>query len=171
MSKMKKILVRQVEMSDAEQLLNVIPTIDRETEFMIRSRDEFSLSLDQEQKFIASKMNNPKDLFLIALFGDKIVGSLVFSGSTLKKYSHFGEFGMGILKDYWGMGIGTMLLEELIVWAKQNEIHKINLKVVESNERAIRLYEKFQFVYEGTIENGVLINDTYSRLLIMGRTI
>ena len=163
----KDIYVRPVKISDAQQLIEIIPMIDTQTPFMVRSEGEFNLTLEQEIEFISSKLNAKNYLFLVAILNDTIVGTLGFNGSTLKKYKHFGEFGMGVLKDYWGNGAGSLLLQSLIDWTKENQILKINLKIVSSNQRAIRLYEKFGFIYEGTIVAGVFIDGKYEDLVII----
>ena len=167
----KDMYVRPVKISDAEQLIEIIPIIDTQTPFMMRSEGEFGLTLEQEIEFISSKLKSKNYLFLVAVLNGTIVGTLGFNGSTLKKYKHSGEFGMGVLKDYWGNGVGSLLLQSLIDWAKENQILKINLKVVSTNGRAIRLYEKFGFIYEGKIVAGVFMEDKYEDLIVMGKVI
>ncbi len=69
---------------------------------------------------------------------------------------------MSVRKDFWGLGIGGLMLDVLIDWAKQGQtIKKINLRVRTDNQRAISLYEKNGFVREGTISREILLNSQY----------
>lgn len=60
-----------------------------------------------------------------------------------------GEIGISILKEYWGMGLGTILLEEAIIWATENaRFSTLVLDVLAGNQRAINLYQKMGFQEE-----------------------
>ena len=55
-----------------------------------------------------------------------------------------------ISKNYRGMGIGKMLLKELIGWAEKNPlIEKVCLGGFSTNHRAISLYKSMGFIEEG----------------------
>lgn len=83
---------------------------------------------------------------------------------------HKVEFGVGVLKDYWGCGIGKNLLKESITWADSNGIKKITLNVLETNEKAIKLYEKSGFMIEGILKNDKILSDgNYYHTIVMGR--
>lgn len=56
---------------------------------------------------------------------------------------------MGILKAYWGLGIGGKIMQTLIECAKLGEFEQIELNVAEKNERAIKMYESFGFIQTG----------------------
>ncbi|MET4560350.1 GNAT superfamily N-acetyltransferase [Lysinibacillus parviboronicapiens] len=62
-------------------------------------------------------------------------------GFALKRFSHKVEFGVGVLKEFWGYGIGKNFLQLSIDWADANDIKKMALHVLETNDKAIRLYE------------------------------
>lgn len=74
-------------------------------------------------------------------------------------------------KENQGRGIGTFAVKEMLHHAFYNlNLHRIELTVIETNERAHRLYEKCGFIKEGTkrkskYKNGVYVNmDVYSIL-------
>ena len=104
----------------------------------------------------------------VAIKGNKIIGCTSFNGNTARKMKHYGTIGISVLKEYWGRGIATALLEKLISWSKEKGIKKINLDVFENNERAIKLYEKFGFKLEGCIEDGIFDGENYINLLVYG---
>ena len=69
---------------------------------------------------------------------------------------------MTVIRQYWGSGIGTLMLDAAIAWAKDtNIIKKINLRVRTDNKRAISLYEKKGFLREGRIRKEIFIDGKY----------
>ncbi|UFJ43312.1 GNAT family N-acetyltransferase [Brevibacillus humidisoli] len=82
------------------------------------------------------------------------------------------EFGVCVLQDFWGYGIGKHLLQASISWADSNGIKKMTLQVLERNEKAIELYKRFGFEIEGIPKNDKLLSDgNYYNAIMMGRWI
>lgn len=79
-------------------------------------------------------------------------------------------FGVAIQKDLWGSRIGKELLAASIGWADQQGIQKMSLHVLETNEKAIRLYERHGFLIEGVLKNDKRLRDgLYYDTVVMGR--
>ena len=69
---------------------------------------------------------------------------------------------MSVRKQYWGLGIGSLMLDALIAWARDTQIiKKINLRVRTDNQRAIALYERKGFVFEGTIRREIFLDGKF----------
>jgi RimJ/RimL family protein N-acetyltransferase len=76
---------------------------------------------------------------------------------------------MSVRKEYWGLGIGSLMLDTLIDWARATQIvTKVNLRVRTDNQRAIQLYRNKGFVIEGTIRREIRLNDQYFDTYWMG---
>jgi RimJ/RimL family protein N-acetyltransferase len=76
---------------------------------------------------------------------------------------------MSVSKAFWGQGVGSLMLDTLIEWARANQIvKKIDLMVRTDNQRAIRLYEGKGFVYEGTMHKEFFVDGRYYDLHWMG---
>jgi len=148
-----------------------MPKVLSETIYLTKEKEEFNLTLEQEKAYIESVVKNPRSCLFVVEEDKKIIGSLGFTGSNLKRKRHTGSFGVSILKEYWGRGIASRLLEKLFSWANENEITKINLKVVDTNKRAIKLYEKYGFVVEGKEDRAVKINSEYYSYVLMGKNL
>lgn len=57
---------------------------------------------------------------------------------------------MSIQEKYTNNGIGSLLMNELLKWAKKDhKVEKIYLEVFANNDRAIHLYQKLGFLEEG----------------------
>lgn len=53
-------------------------------------------------------------------------------------------------KSEWGRGVGSVLLQKIIEYAKTHGIELVSLEVRSDNKRAIHVYEKFGFRKIGT---------------------
>jgi putative acetyltransferase len=68
--------------------------------------------------------------------------------------SHVGDIGMFVHPDYHGQGVGTALMEAAIELSERwHGLTRLELTVFVDNEPAIKLYEKFDFVVEGTLRD------------------
>lgn len=71
-------------------------------------------------------------------------------------------------EDYKGKGIGKIVTNMVIKYAFEvMDYHKIFLRVLDYNERAISLYKKCGFIEEGIDREGALINGVYSSDIYM----
>lgn len=163
------ITIRKARKADAKAILEYIDTICTESDNLTFGKGEFDINIEQEEDFIenASKKNNA--LYLVAEFENKIIGNLTFSAGKRPRISHSGEFGVGVIKEYWGQGIGTELINCLIEWSKNSGIiRKLNLRVRNDNYKAIHLYKKLGFCEEGIVTRDFLIKGIFYDSILMG---
>jgi RimJ/RimL family protein N-acetyltransferase len=166
------LLIRQAVKSDAKELVAYVNSISGESDNLTFGPGEFGMSIEQEETYLdnVSKQNNA--IYLIAVIGEKIVGSLNFSCGVRPRIVHTGEFGVSTSKAYWGYGIGSELIKYLIEWSKESGIvRKINLRVRTDNAAAIHLYKKLGFIEEGVKTRDFLIQEKFYDSLLMGLTI
>jgi ribosomal protein S18 acetylase RimI-like enzyme len=108
--------------------------------------------LEDFKKFQLSLIQSNMPAFC-ALDGEKVVGWIDIYQGQSPRMSHRGFLGMGIIKKYRGLGIGTMLLKKAIEHAKYTDLEQIELSVYTTNEAAIKLYKKFGFREIGRIKH------------------
>ncbi|MEX0418459.1 N-acetyltransferase family protein, partial [Bacillus sp. C30] len=162
--------VRSAVQTDAGQLSEIRVQIDGETENMDREAGEGFIDKISFQKIIKSDSEEMKNLFLVAEVHNQIVGFSRCEGSKLKRLAHKVEFGVCILREFWGYGMGKSLLQQSIQWADENEVKKISLQVLEKNEKAIQLYKKLGLEVEGILKNDKKLSDgKYYNTVVMGR--
>ena len=75
------------------------------------------------------------------------------------RMKHRAGVGIAICKDYWGLGIGSAMLSELIGIAEKEGITQLELEVNKDNKQAIKLYEKFGFYKVGEKPNSLRLKD------------
>ncbi|MDR3602633.1 MAG: GNAT family N-acetyltransferase [Desulfosporosinus sp.] len=155
---------------DATELSELRKKIDGETEYLDREPGEGLLMREDFERLIYEDLIAKKTLFLIAEVEGKIVGFTRCIGNKLSRFKHKAEFGICILKGYWGYGIGKELLKNILLWADNQRIEKVTLTVVETNINAIQLYKRFEFTEEGFLLKDRIHKDgNYYNTVIMGR--
>ncbi|WP_191556775.1 GNAT family N-acetyltransferase [Metabacillus idriensis] len=162
--------IRSATEEDAKNLSDVRLQIDGETEHLDREKGEAYINESGFKQIIKEDTESSKNLFLVACADNRIVGFSRCEGNILKRFSHKSEFGVCVLKEYWGYGIGKNLLIESIQWADSNDIKKMTLNVLETNEKAIKIYEAFGFEVEGILKKDKVLSDgNYYNTILMGR--
>jgi len=116
--------------------------------------------LDKVAERFESAIPDEITLNLGAFDGGRLVGYLNFrpyhAGHPWVR--HLAQFGMMILKDYWGHGIGRELLRIQDEHARNAGVTRIEANVRVKNERGVRLYTKAGFRIEGTRKGEALID-------------
>lgn len=125
--------IRSAVEEDAKKLSEVRLKPDGETENFDREKGEGFIDESGFRKIINEDAESSHNLFLVAEVHGKIAGFIRAAGNELKRTSHRVEFGIGVLREYWGHAIGKNLLKKLIHWADCNGIRKITLHVLETN--------------------------------------
>lgn len=165
----EKVIIRKSNKSDAKALIQYLSVIGGESDYLTFGAGQFTLTVEQEEKYIENTLNMNNALGLVAVVNEKVVGNLNFTGGPRQRIAHVGEFGVSVLKEYWGNGIGEELIKYLIDWSKESEvIRKINLRTRSDNTRGINLYKKLGFMEEGVITRDFLINGEFYDSLAMG---
>ena len=164
--------LRSPQEENAVEMLSFIIRASGETVFLMRYPEEWAdYTLEQERTLLRSVGENP-NMTMIACFVDgKIVGNCQLAFRTGIKDRHRARVAIAILQDYWGLGIGTRMFEEMIRLARERgDVRQIELDFVEGNKRARGLYEKMGFRITGVIPDAVRLKDgsflnEYSMLL------
>ncbi len=156
------LLIREAAVEDARAVLDYVHGVGGESDFLSFGPGEFDLTEPEEQEFIRRCLASDNQLYILGSIDDTIVAALIFSAGRRPRVRHSGEFSMSVRKQYWGLGIGSLMLDTLIDWARHTQIvKKINLRVRTDNRRAILLYERKGFVREGTIRKEILLDGKF----------
>lgn len=146
------------------KILMLVKQVMGEVSFFPKEPEEFDLTAEDEAEYIKNT-----SLFLVAVINEKIVGSTTLQRGSTKRTNHVAEFGITILNEYSGLRIGTLLMEEVIKWCKENQVEKIELEVFEENIPAIALYRKFGFIEEGRKNRNIKVKGEYKNTLLLAR--
>lgn len=163
--------LRSPEEGDAEGMLAYLRTTAAETHFLLRTPDEVTMTPEEEKNFLRSVLDDSRRVMICAFSGGEPVASLSVNpvGSRVK-LRHRAEFGLAVIRAYWHLGLGGLLLREGLIAAKSLGFEQLELAVYSDNGRAIRLYERFGFEHWGRVRNAFRLEDgSYRDDLLMGR--
>jgi len=79
------------------------------------------------------------------------------------------QLDLGVDDRYRRRGFGSALVLHTIDWARNSDIHRIQLAVVAENGAALSLYEKHGFVPEGTLRRGFKLGSKFHDVYILAR--
>ncbi|MEM7331675.1 MAG: GNAT family N-acetyltransferase [Chloroflexota bacterium] len=86
----------------------------------------------------------------VAVDGEKVVGLVSIQVNANPRMAHSAGLGMSVHPEYWGIGVGSMLMEQILDTAENwLNLKRVELDVNTDNPGGIRLYEKFGFEVEG----------------------
>jgi RimJ/RimL family protein N-acetyltransferase len=164
-----EITVCTPEVGAGAEILDVVKEIFAQSEHLLTEVDEFNYTVEDENEMIQSYLNHPDKVIIVPKIEGKIVGMMDFSVGRRRRSSHQGELGMSVHPRYQGLGVGRMMLNALIDWARENpRIETLRLKVHAKNKKAIALYQSVGFVEEGRKLKGVKFSDgSYDAVILM----
>ena len=146
----RSFLIRNATEEDAQNLINYSKIIFSSTDQVLTTLAEYTITLENETSWITQYNQNTNALLKIAECNDTIIGLVFFNPNTKKKILHSGEFGISVHPDFQGIGVGRLLIEDLLDWAWHNtQIEKVFLNVFATNKIAIELYLSMGFIEEG----------------------
>jgi RimJ/RimL family protein N-acetyltransferase len=161
--------VRNAAEADAAEIVELFRTCREETDFLLSYNEESKLTPDLEIEIIAGMNASPRNALLVVEYGGRIAGTAGFSELRDRiKLHHRASFGVNVLRDYWGMGLGNALVKAVIDCAKTARYEQLELEVVAENERALGLYKKLGFTEFGRNPRGFRTrNGAYQELISM----
>ena len=151
-----ELLVRNAVASDARALRDIMQRTHSETDYLLSYPDEQSVDDEQEARSLAeTEQRSDNEVELVAVLGGRIVGSAgITAVGSRRKVVHRARFGISVLKDCWGLGIGRALMEACIDCARRAGYAQLELEVVADNERAVSLYRRAGFEEYGRNPRG-----------------
>lgn len=155
-----EILLRNAEKADAQMMIDYLRTVCGETRFLMMESDEVALTEEQEISFIEGHNNSPGDLLILAFVDGEYAGNCAYEAkASSRRNAHRAGIGIALFQKYTGMGLGRILMERMIKYAKDSGFEQMELTVVSQNKRAIGLYKAFGFEECGRLPNANKYDD------------
>lgn len=169
----KDVYFSEAEPADAVAFIDFMNQVASETDYLVMDESGFRFSPEEMERIFEAGIENPGELCLLAKVGSEVIGAISVKSSKQFRISHIGNIFIAIKKDYWGHGLGTILLDEVIEWAQEIDLLKrLELTVQVRNQAAVHLYQKMGFMIEGTQVRGARTDEgEWLDLYYMGRLI
>ncbi len=166
-----QIIIRQAKVEDAprtrELLLKLLKSYPEA--YLPTWEEEKKHDLDDEVAKLEKLNQRPTSRLFVAETEGNLVGMVVCHGHDKERIRHQATVErFGVLPEYGGRGIGTLLTEHLLNWVKdETEILRLDLWVILSNPRIIPFYEKFGFRKEAVIGKTCQVGGQFYDSVIM----
>ena len=149
-----QVLVRPAVVDDAQAILNLKRGYIKNTTTLPLTLNEYPDDLKKETKLITDYEESNNSIFLIAQHEQQLIGNLDLTGSKRIKTNHTAMIGMGIHQDWRNQGLGKILMECALDWAKNHsKITLVWLEVYATNTLGLHLYKSCGFKVGGIVEN------------------
>lgn len=146
-------------MEDAQEILNQIEKMRGETPFLLLSRGERGLTLEDEEAFLRRKLASETEWFIVVKVAGKVGGFCSLTFQTPRKTCHRASIALAIGQEHWGLGIGTAMFEEMIRIAREHGKRQLDLTFVEGNDRGLALYRKMGFEIVAAIPDAFCLGE------------
>lgn len=149
----KTAVFRSPRREDAAAMIDQLRLMSAESDFLLRIPEEVNMTLEQEERFIEGINQSCNNYMLLCEIDGQYAGNCHLQLYDKYKMHHRGSVAIGLSQAFWGMGIGTVMFEEMISLARQRGCTQLELSVIEGNERGLALYRKMGFVEYGRLPN------------------
>ena len=152
-----EVLVRNLNCDDYEAFCDFYEQLATETIFTNqyvgrprRSRESFEARLNDENIYKLVALNDDQ----------KIIGvcSVVIERPEHPWLNKSCDFGIMILREYTGKGLGFYMMKKMEEWARTKKMHRICAQVRAKNTAAIALYLKCGYEIEGMARDAAYID-------------
>ena len=157
----RKAVLRTAQIVDAAEMLAFRIKSLGQTDYLMQYPEEMAdYTIEKQLNFINRMIESPNDKMFTVIVDGKIAGTGQVSFNTRIKTRHKAGIGIALLKEYWGLGIGSAIFTEIIKSAQSRDgVELLELEVIEGNERAIALYKKFGFEIVAEIPDAIRLKD------------
>ena len=157
----RKAVIRSPRDEDIEGMLEYLYVTSGETEFLLRYPEECVKYTPEGEKALFDRMNAAdNETMIVCLVDGVIAGNCQVTWKKSIKTRHRADVAIALKREFWGLGIGTRLFEEMIRIAEANEnILQMELEFIEGNSRARALYENMGFRITGMRPNAIRLKD------------
>lgn len=164
--------VRQATVRDAPGVVNLINSVIREGGLTALYP---TLSVEEEERFIRGM--SPRSVMFVAET-DSETGGTIVGLQTIDPYAmytramdHVAEIGTFVHRAYRRQGVGRLLFEHTLSFARQRGYEKLMLSVRAGNTSAIEFYREMGFTPKLVLERQVKIDGQYDDQVLMERFI
>ena len=153
----------------AADMIDYLKITSNETEFLLRYPDEVNFTLEGEKEILGRLLEDPYSIMMIAVIDGRPAGNGSINGiGDKRKITHRCSLAIALYREYWGLGIGTAMIDYMTELARSVGWKQVDLEVAAENEQAISLYRKCGFIESGLRHNALKFDDgTYHDEILM----
>ena len=166
-----ELFISEAEIEDASMIIDYLNQVGGESDNLTYGLNECYLNEFEEMEVIQDFIDQENSLLLCGFVDDELVSLLSIQGEQKERLkfleNHHDGFAITVKKEYWNMGIASMMMEEALEMIKETPLNILDLEVKEDNLSAINLYKKFNFQEIGRYPRMFNVNQKYYDALLM----
>jgi RimJ/RimL family protein N-acetyltransferase len=167
----EEIILRPGEPGDSCGILDTIRSNALERSYVLM--DHYGKKLDSEKQYISS-LDRSKNLFMVAVAGDNVVGCLAAlqaDAGRLGATAHILHVGLHLRESHRGQGIGAEMLAYAEAWALEQGFRKLEASIFTGNKRSLHLFYRAGFAEEGVRKLRVRVENKYLDEVLVGKVL
>lgn len=151
------VTLRYPKADNLADLLDYINSLSKEKTFVSFQGEQ--QTPEDEKKYLDERLKrigNAQTVQLLAFSDNKLIGiASIDLGERVSK--HVGNFGISVAKDFRNLGVGSLLIENILKEAKRYlpNLKIITLSVFGNNPIALKMYQKFGFRQYGRLPKAI----------------
>ncbi len=162
------VLLRSPEESEAQRLLEYLDAVRRESEGIMYGPDDDLPSLEEERKWVRGNLERDGSMHIAADVEGQVVALAGIDQAKFVRQCHSAGLGISIRDEWCNRGLGTLLVRELVDWARGHPgLEQLTLCVFASNPRAQAVYRKVGFQEDGRLPRRAKVNGRYIDIVEM----
>ena len=169
------LMLRLAELRDATAWVDHLRRITNETPWMLQSEDDPLPTPVELRQILEEYESRDGSVAICAVRPNEspsrqqILGTITLANGRSRRNEHVAELSMGIGRQWWGRGLGTLLMDAALTWAIDSRIvRRVSLSVFSENVVARQLYERVGFLHEGVLKRYVRWDGRTEDLVVMG---
>jgi RimJ/RimL family protein N-acetyltransferase len=159
--------VRAAEPGDAEALVRLADAVTAEPGRWLLSAGGWRSPADERRYLRAVRRSSDAAVLLAETGSGEVIGRLSLARDPHPASAHVADLGLMVAVSHRRRGIGRVLLDAAVAWARGHGVEKLELHVFPHNEPAIALYEAFGFRREGYRHRHYRRADDYVDAILM----
>jgi L-amino acid N-acyltransferase YncA len=161
------ISVRLAGPDDAAGLIALLERVAADAPYFLAYDVDPTSGADMLQAKLGAAENS-SGCVLVAVVDGSVQGALLARAHAHPAFAGVIQLGLSVDPDHRREGLGRMLMEAAITWAKAQNYRRVQLAVVISNKPALALFESIGFVAEGALRDAAEIDGVRHDVIPMG---
>ena len=129
------------------------------------------VTVKEQEKWVANAVQKnklKKSVYLLGFSGQSVIASTTIEKDMDQDSGHVGDFGIVLLEEFTGKGLGTKIANKIISVAENElKLKILKLNVFGRNRRAHGFYKNLGFKEFGRIKKGINIKGKYTDNIFM----
>ena len=165
----RTLVLRDPAEADAQEMVDYLKIVGGETDFLLCDENGIEgLTLEGEIGWIRATLAAKNTKMFVGTIDGEIVLVCDVRAAARSRVSHCAEVAISIKRSCWHVGVGSIAMQAMIDFAKSTgELRQLSLEVREGNERAIALYQRFDFVEVGRHKGRICVRGEYFDEILM----